>query len=133
MTKKRMRLAVAAGIAVLTMAASSVSALADHAYSFNLPALHQSNYIRYSTSYGAGGFRPYVTQTTYSTPRTYYYIAPSGSSTAASSNTSTTVSGTYYMTYKSGYGGTGQNYRLAGYPTQTEAHSSYTVSGRFRF
>jgi hypothetical protein len=64
MTKKKLRLAVAAGIAVLTMAASSVSALAVNIgnYSFNLPSSYTASYTRYSSPRVSSGARAYVNQ-----------------------------------------------------------------------
>ena len=76
---------------------------------------------------------PYVT-TNVTTILTTYYLAPSGSSTKATSTTNLSTLGSGNMPWKTGYGGAGNYYRLAATPHPINGSwNAYTVSGVFRF
>ena len=133
MTKKRMRLAVAAGSAVLTMAASSVSALAvtEHNYNFGFPSYTQPGYsVDSNTRYKADGGRPYVTPSTIPYKTLFWLTADLESHGKATTAVGISSATKTYMSY-TGSHGAGKYYALAGQSAGSTTHPAYGTSGKF--
>ncbi len=133
MTKKRLRLAVAAGIAVLTMAASSVSALAvrEHSYDFGFPAYHQGSYSVDSNSrYIADGGRPYVTPSRIPYKTQFWLTADLEGHVKASTVVGVSSPSRTYMSYIGNHG-KGIAYALAGQSARATTHPAYGTNGVF--
>lgn len=79
-----------------------------------------------------GAFTPYVCPYGTTNATTYVLTQPEYNSTSTVSNYITDVtSGIHYFTYETGYGGSGQDYKLSGYPSDFY-FQQYTDSGNWK-
>lgn len=128
-------------LCALTMSLSVVSAADDeYNYWFDFPdeieySYRSASVARIKTASGSA----YVKQNG-SSISTYYYMllaptsTPIGSSgTMAANRLNISSSGTYYFTWKSGYGGLNTGYYyLAATPNPDITHDEYVTSGKWR-
>lgn len=118
-------------IAVLCLFAVSGTALAaeySYSFTFNPPFVGSLRYTE--PRIRRVGDTPYVWPS-YSTTPTNYVLIPEHEITPVT-NTLKEIytAGKRSFTYLPGYGGYGQKYRLAGYPTYTD-FDTYTISGKW--
>ena len=123
-------------LCALTMTFSVVSA-ATYSYTFNFPKGISGSYrsvpvAKIKTTSGSA----YVQQNGNSISTFYYMLVaptstPLGSAgTMAANRLNVSSSGTYYFTWKSGYGGVNTGYYyLAATPNHDVTHDAYTTSG----
>ena len=111
-------------VLVLLMAGTTVLAAS---YSFHfIPPFTGS--ARWATATTVSGSAPYVDPSGTTNGTTYVLVLPAYHSTTDVSNFRTNVtSAKTYFTYNTGYGGSGQQYNLCGFPTATDFQEYYAA------
>lgn len=126
--KKKIRAAL---LALMMVTAFSTQAFA-YSYYFHFTQPYDESWTK-TPSYYEGTSSPYVSPSTTSAETMYYLIprdvADAGHvDPAASDYYITTRKGRHNFTYRSGYGGAGQNYYLAACPTDWDFYA-YGIGG----
>ena len=108
----------------------SANGLSEWPFIFPFPDYFGGS-IQTSTAYTRTSGIPYV-DTDVASISTYYFLSPSASLTYATEVKNVTIKDTYHFTWKSGYGGTGQSYRLCAHTNPANgAWPAYTVTGHW--
>jgi hypothetical protein len=128
MFKRKVTKITTLALSLLMMGSVSAFAL-SYSFSFTPPYVGSA---KYTPAAVADGLAAYVDPSGTTSPTTYVLTQPSPTSTAVVSNTKTGVtSAKTYFTYLSGYGGTGQSYKMNGYPSNTD-FQTYFAAGAWK-
>lgn len=130
-SSKKMKLSIV-GLLVLayfTFAFPLVSSAASFNFTFNPPF---TGSLKSTSKVTVSSGLPYVNPSHSATP-TSYFLSPTPGTAIEATNfiTNISTSGTRFFTYKSGYGGTGQQYVLSAHPSNFD-FVKYTVKGNWK-
>lgn len=125
MFKRKVTKTVVLALCLLMLTSVSVFA-ASYSFHFKPPF---AGCIQHSSPATADGkFTPYVDPDGTTNATTYVLTMPDAGSTVTVSNFKENVtSAKTYFTYNSGYGGSGQKYKLTGYPSNYDFQEYYAA------